>query len=353
MSTTNESILFLNEPHITNTSINKSGGDRKTVHTVIIKEGVTTIGEGAFEDCVLLTTVIIPGSVTIIGERAFEDCVRLEDIIIPNGVKSIGNRAFNECWSLETVIIPDSVTAIGTDAFGLCSELKTVVIGKGVTKIYNSFAECGKLKELYIHHNILTKDLIEIVDYEREETREGVNMGFKILYNVQGVNFHMSLDNVYVCRAEQPEELINEQFKTFRTKQLSDEHTTLEPKILSNEAYEGKIGGIIKGLKEALNTKILPILKQALNRKIGEPNLDEKLKTDILSMISKFEMTGGRRITDPKKKSKIKTKKSRKSKSGRKKRLYRLKHKKSTRKRKTRPKTRKPKKTKKKLFDEQ
>ena len=111
-------------------------------------------------------------------------------------------------------------------------------------------------------------------------------MGFKIVYNVHGANFHMYLDNVYICRDEQSEELIIKQFKTFRTKQLDDQDIkTLE--ILSNEEYKGKIEGIIK------------VLKQALTTKIGASNLDEKKKPDILTMISMFKMTGGRRITDP------------------------------------------------------
>ena len=39
-------------------------------HNVVIPEGVTKIGIGAFE-CRFLESVTMPGSVTVIGERAF------------------------------------------------------------------------------------------------------------------------------------------------------------------------------------------------------------------------------------------------------------------------------------------
>ena len=44
------------------------------VTTVIINQGVTSIGSCAFADCISLTSVIIPASVTSIGVSAFYDC---------------------------------------------------------------------------------------------------------------------------------------------------------------------------------------------------------------------------------------------------------------------------------------
>ena len=50
---------------------------------VIIPEGVTKIGDGAFYDCTLLESVVIPKGVTEIGDGAFKYCTSLESIVIP------------------------------------------------------------------------------------------------------------------------------------------------------------------------------------------------------------------------------------------------------------------------------
>ena len=62
----------------------------QNVENVVIEDGVTTIGKGAFSYCDSLTSVTIPDSVTAIGDEAFFDCSILDYIVIPDSVKSIG-----------------------------------------------------------------------------------------------------------------------------------------------------------------------------------------------------------------------------------------------------------------------
>ena len=56
-------------------------------------------------------------------DGAFYSCFRLESVVIPEGVTSIGDYAFYCCRNLEAVTVPDSVTEIGTRAFAMCSKL--------------------------------------------------------------------------------------------------------------------------------------------------------------------------------------------------------------------------------------
>jgi len=98
-------------------------------------KSVTSIGDGAFDDCSELASVTIPDSVTIIGGYAFRNCSGLTSVTIPDSVTSIGWSAFEGCSGLTSVTIPDSVTSIGWSAFEGCSGLKSVTIPDSVTSI--------------------------------------------------------------------------------------------------------------------------------------------------------------------------------------------------------------------------
>ena len=91
-----------------------------------IPDGVTSIGDDTFEDCISLTSITIPDSVTSIGSSAFYDCTSLTSITIPDSVTSIDRYAFCGCTSLASVTIPDSVTIIGSWAFKDCTSLTAI-----------------------------------------------------------------------------------------------------------------------------------------------------------------------------------------------------------------------------------
>ena len=119
---------------------------RSSILSVIISDGVTSIGSCAFKDCSSLTSVTIGNSVTSIGWSAFEGCSSLTSITIPNSVTSIGELAFRYCSSLTSVTIPNSVTSIGWSAFEGCSSLTSVTIPNSVTWIgENAFSGCSSL----------------------------------------------------------------------------------------------------------------------------------------------------------------------------------------------------------------
>ncbi len=156
-------------------------------------KAVTSIGEGAFARCSILTNIKIPDGVTSIGEAAFLYCENLIEInvdsnntnyssengvlfnynkteliqypigktqatyMIPNSVKSIWDNAFWGCGSLTSVTIPNSVANIGESAFYDCDSLSSVTIGNSVTSIeVGAFEGCESLTIITIPNSVIS-----------------------------------------------------------------------------------------------------------------------------------------------------------------------------------------------------
>ena len=126
-----------------------------SITKVVIKDGVTSIGDYAFIDCTSLTSINIPDSVTSIGSSAFSDCTSLTSVTIGNGVTEIGGTAFSDCTSLTSINIPDSVTSIGGGTFWGCTSLTSVTIPDSVTSIDgNAFQNCTSLASVTIGNGV-------------------------------------------------------------------------------------------------------------------------------------------------------------------------------------------------------
>ena len=165
----------------------------ESINSVLIPDGVESIGAYAFYGCGYLETVVIPGSVKSIDSYAFNHCRRrtridysgditgwlnieglynlledvssscelyfsgtkVEELVIPDGVTSIPRYAFSNLTGITSVTIPDSVTSIVWNAFSGCSGLKSVIIGNGVTSIGSSaFYDCSGLTEVTIPDSV-------------------------------------------------------------------------------------------------------------------------------------------------------------------------------------------------------
>ncbi len=97
------------------------------ISTVIIEDGVTSIGSYAFSGC-KMTSVSIPDSCTTFGSngRIFYECTNLVNVSIPNGVMKIPVHTFRET-AITSITIPASVSTIMGEAFRSCSSLKSVI----------------------------------------------------------------------------------------------------------------------------------------------------------------------------------------------------------------------------------
>ena len=69
-------------------------GWQETVNSIVLNEGITTLGKYAFYGCKNITEAVIPVGVTDITYAAFYQCTGLTSVTIPYTVTSIGEYAF-------------------------------------------------------------------------------------------------------------------------------------------------------------------------------------------------------------------------------------------------------------------
>ena len=123
----------------------------RSLESVTIAEGVTSIGGSAFYGCVSLISVTLPESVTAIESYAFYECSSLESFTIPNGVTVVRDYTFYHCSKLHGVTIPNGVTAIQGYAFYGCESLESVTFPSSVLEIgYYAFKDCLALTSVVI-----------------------------------------------------------------------------------------------------------------------------------------------------------------------------------------------------------
>jgi len=126
-----------------------------SIKSLVIEDGVTSIGGFAFAVCTEVTEVIIPSSVTTISNNSFGACTSLTSVTIPNSVTSIGMQAFMNCPSLLSITIPNSVTSIGEYAFCDCRGLTYVTIPSSITTIsMYTFLDCTGLTLVTIPNSV-------------------------------------------------------------------------------------------------------------------------------------------------------------------------------------------------------
>ena len=94
---------------------------------IIIKEGITKIGERAFMLFQFAQSVEIPETVIHIGMGAFTEC-GFTEVYIPEGVKELENSAFAVCNFLTKAYIPKSVEVMDSGVFYECRMLEEIAV---------------------------------------------------------------------------------------------------------------------------------------------------------------------------------------------------------------------------------
>ncbi len=115
---------------------------------VVVPQGTTEIQ--SFAECDKITSIVLPEGVTSIGGEAFNNCTSLEKINLPDSVTYIAYTAFYNCSSLKTVRLPSQITEIAWSTFEYCESLEAIEIPASVTLIEeDAFWNCTSLKDVY------------------------------------------------------------------------------------------------------------------------------------------------------------------------------------------------------------
>lgn len=119
------------------------------ITSVVIEEGITRVGSGAFRNMTALESVTLPGTLTKIGEAAFYGCTGLKEIYIPDGIYTIWEYTFKNCTSLTDVRLPKTLIKIDQGAFENCIGLDYLFVPTD-TEIIGawSFKGCVGLEEV-------------------------------------------------------------------------------------------------------------------------------------------------------------------------------------------------------------
>ncbi|MDR1821680.1 MAG: leucine-rich repeat domain-containing protein, partial [Oscillospiraceae bacterium] len=106
-----------------------TGPEREAVERIVISEGVTEIGESAFDWCHTITDVTFPATLKTIGRGAFRQS-QFTDITFPAGssLEVIGSEAFTWCNALTSLDLSAclKLQTFGERAFSRCDLLRDV-----------------------------------------------------------------------------------------------------------------------------------------------------------------------------------------------------------------------------------
>ncbi|MCC2232287.1 leucine-rich repeat protein [Lachnospiraceae bacterium CLA-AA-H215] len=128
---------------------------RDKIVSIILDDGITSIGNFAFAGLPNLVTIDIPEGVALIDGYAFKNSTALRQVTLPSTLKKLGESAFFGCSSLESIAIPEGIYTVWGYTFKNCTSLKTVELPSTLIKLDEAaFYGCENLEEIVIPDNV-------------------------------------------------------------------------------------------------------------------------------------------------------------------------------------------------------
>ncbi len=122
--------------------VNGFGGN-VNVRYVRVPNGVTTIGNEAFNGCSMVS-IDLPNHLHLIDEWAFFDCQSLTRVGMPATLDTMGEGCFHSCYRLTSIDIPDGLLIVPDAAFFMCNALSRITWGNAVEDIHPfAFSNCS------------------------------------------------------------------------------------------------------------------------------------------------------------------------------------------------------------------
>lgn len=163
---------------------------------VVSAEGVTaeeqalTLGDNVFFGCYGFTAFVLPARVTSIGEGAFQNCKYMTTFTFEDGTGAltIGAKAFSGCHALTALALREGVVSVGDGAFANCAELVSVSLPASVERlgIWAEVQEEGSETKKY---TFVSMDLFKTTGVSPKLERVDVNENNTHYYSENGMLF--------------------------------------------------------------------------------------------------------------------------------------------------------------------
>jgi hypothetical protein len=117
--------------------------------SITIPGTLTSMGTSTFYGCTGLETVAFCEGVESVSQYAFQNCSKLKNITFPSTMKTLGYMSFKNCDSLEYLRFNSGLETIGAYAFESCDILKTVIVPSSVTSMSSCLNSCSNITDYY------------------------------------------------------------------------------------------------------------------------------------------------------------------------------------------------------------